>query len=99
MQPDIVRHRLMHRGWFGLCPIYISNAQHGRPMMVARRSWMRTLLHWQVVVATGLINRGLMDYYPVLLTGDIKGEAWVNVASPAGSGRAVRCTVVGRADP
>lgn len=33
-----------HRGWFGICPVYLANLHSDAPMVHERRPWMLPLM-------------------------------------------------------
>lgn len=66
-----------HRGWLGLCPVYIGNLESDSPLLMARRPWLEWLLTastWgfhTVNIVCSALNPNFEPGFPIRVTGRI----------------------------
>lgn len=69
---------LTHKGWFGLCPVYISGAETGEPMVTPRCRALEFLIPWsERLLGLWFSLRCLVDplyipEWPLVITGRIE---------------------------
>lgn len=69
---------LTHKGWFGVCPVYLTD--DGRDgVVLVERHWLFRPLMWLTVHVYGLliflatmVNSDYEPEWPVMITGEIK---------------------------
>lgn len=67
-----------HKGWFGMCPVYVGDVQSNAPDVIARHPLLEPLLHFcvwlqEVSIATcSLVNPHWEPVWAIRITGKLK---------------------------
>lgn len=70
-----------HKGWFGICPIYIANMHSECPQLIERSFIFWPLLFISeagfrlLMVMHSLVDPDYIPAWPVLITGEIKNDS------------------------
>lgn len=75
---------LTHKGWFGVCPVYIGDLDGGAPLVVERHSLLLPLFVFSELMF-GLVMRAMYicgaepPGWPLRLTGELDGSRVIDV--------------------
>ena len=77
-----MRTKITHRGWFGVCPIYIGDPYSMSPMLLERHPAMlplfmfSELMYWLMFRALYWMNPDFEASWPVKITGELERPFW-----------------------
>lgn len=74
-----------HKGWFGLCPIYLANVDSDAPYIEPRfmlTSWLislSTFIYGSCIWFVSVINPAFEPAWPMLITDELANPIWIEV--------------------